>query len=630
MNLTEPQLRHIIREELFVPNILRAQPYPAYIFERLYVTDVLGIKLPLNESYPYSPVLEMRIIEEHLLLESFFSDLLQKGKDKLMDAAEGIKKFGKEAWSILKGFYLAVKEGGAKQLAGSIAKKGINKFLNPIYDALKWMVSKLPDWNMPTFASMAQKGLGLLDKLKGELNSTEGWKSVALFSGVAVGLQWLWNKIGNWVDELKEKVGGDFKAAMGLSEEDEPGDEPSRVEEIKAWLKDTAKEALSGFVGGELMKKISTLATASSVAGWWKAAQKAGEGAQLVVDALGAATDRFVSRWERGKEMTKAISGQNESAGVKPRFPFQQKARDGVLIREFSKHVNSNELVWHRDRLDRHIKVLEGDGWRYQSENNLPIQLTKGDTFFIPKNTYHRVIKGNSNLVVEVREIPMKISISELASLVLEESEKDQNKDGKNDFDDVKIARMKASGMSDEEIKKKHPELFEEDVKHPRQYGAPEGSKRDKQLDATMADLKSGDPERVARAYRRREKMEKKERSKKGFKNKPRKDTKKESVRMTESELRDTIREFLVEEMLSEKLSAKTKATLKKKAEKRGLTPGSVYAEFRKGLAAWASSGSRKGMSQHQWAHARVNSATPSKPWAVVKKSKKKKKKKKK
>ena len=75
----------------------------------------------------------------------------------------------------------------------------------------------------------------------------------------------------------------------------------------------------------------------------------------------------------------------------------------------------------------------------------------------------------------------------------------------------------------------------------------------------------------------------------------------------------------------SGKLSDATKATLKKKAEKRGLTPSSVYAEYRKGLAAWATSGSRKGMSQHQWAHARVNSATPSKPWACVKKAKKKK-----
>ena len=71
-----------------------------------------------------------------------------------------------------------------------------------------------------------------------------------------------------------------------------------------------------------------------------------------------------------------------------------------------------------------------------------------------------------------------------------------------------------------------------------------------------------------------------------------------------------------------EKLSAKTKKSLDKKADKRGLTRGSVYREFEKGLAAWASSGSRKGMSQHQWAHARVNSATPSKSWAVVKKKK--------
>ena len=74
-------------------------------------------------------------------------------------------------------------------------------------------------------------------------------------------------------------------------------------------------------------------------------------------------------------------------------------------------------------------------------------------------------------------------------------------------------------------------------------------------------------------------------------------------------------------------LSAATKETLKKKAHKRGFTPSSVYAEFRKGLAAWATSGSRKGMSQHQWAHARVNSANPSKSWAVVKYAKKKKKK---
>lgn len=40
---------------------------------------------------------------------------------------------------------------------------------------------------------------------------------------------------------------------------------------------------------------------------------------------------------------------------------------------------------------------------------------------------------------------------------------KDQNSDGKNDFRDVKIARMKASGMSKKDIEKKYPDLYEDE-----------------------------------------------------------------------------------------------------------------------------------------------------------------------
>ena len=93
---------------------------------------------------------------------------------------------------------------------------------------------------------------------------------------------------------------------------------------------------------------------------------------------------------------------------------------------------------------------------------------------------------------------------------------------------------------------------------HPTQYGAPEGSKRDKQLDQTQADLKRAKKlrkdgkvkqanELEQRAYSRRERMEENN-----------------SIRMTESQLREFIREIL-----SEGLSKKTKTTLKKKAEKK-------------------------------------------------------------
>ena len=163
-------------------------------------------------------------------------------------------------------------------------------------------------------------------------------------------------------------------------------------------------------------------------------------------------------------------------------------------------------------------------------------------------------------------------------------------------------------------------ELEEEkkDSNHPPEYDAVKGSKRGEQLDMTKDDLESGDPEREETAYARREKMEKAAREEPGWKNKPRSDS--ESA----NECVDLIRD-LISEVLEEALSKKTKETLRKKAEKRGLTPGSVEAEYKKGLAAWATSGSRPGMSQHQWAMARVNSANPSKSWAVVKKSKSKK-----
>lgn len=185
--------------------------------------------------------------------------------------------------------------------------------------------------------------------------------------------------------------------------------------------------------------------------------------------------------------------------------------------------------------------------------------------------------------------------------------DEDQNDDGANNFEDVRIARMKASGMSEKEIREKHPELFEEDVKHPPQYDAPEGSKRDKKLDKARELYQAGNIEAAAKL---RQNMEKKERTKKEYR-----------IRMSKEQLIETIHNTLHEE-----LSKKTEKTLRKKAEDRGLTFGSVKKEYKKGLAAWVSSGSRKGMGQHQWAMARVNSANPSKSWAVVKKSKAKKK----
>ena len=102
------------------------------------------------------------------------------------------------------------------------------------------------------------------------------------------------------------------------------------------------------------------------------------------------------------------------------RHPFTQIRTNGRLIREFSKDVNSSELVWHRDRYDREVKVVVGKGWQLQLENKLPQTLKPGLTYHIPARTYHRVIKGTTKLVVEIKENKLRITKGELKSLIKE------------------------------------------------------------------------------------------------------------------------------------------------------------------------------------------------------------------
>ena len=83
-------------------------------------------------------------------------------------------------------------------------------------------------------------------------------------------------------------------------------------------------------------------------------------------------------------------------------FPFNQHFDKEKLIRVFSEDIDPSELIWHQDREDRTIKVIEANGWGYQLDNQLPLPLEDGQELFIPKMMYHRVIKGDGSLVVEV------------------------------------------------------------------------------------------------------------------------------------------------------------------------------------------------------------------------------------
>ena len=84
--------------------------------------------------------------------------------------------------------------------------------------------------------------------------------------------------------------------------------------------------------------------------------------------------------------------------------PYTQVVEGEYIIREFSGDVNESELVWHRDRNSRKVTVLEGEGWKLQMDNNLPKELEKGNSYYIPMMEYHRLIKGKGNLLLQIKE----------------------------------------------------------------------------------------------------------------------------------------------------------------------------------------------------------------------------------
>ena len=74
-------------------------------------------------------------------------------------------------------------------------------------------------------------------------------------------------------------------------------------------------------------------------------------------------------------------------------------------IRTFHSYVKTDELVWHRDNEDRKITVIEGEGWQFQFNGSLPMELRKDRMFEIPRDMYHRLVKGKTKLVLRIEKI---------------------------------------------------------------------------------------------------------------------------------------------------------------------------------------------------------------------------------
>ena len=86
-------------------------------------------------------------------------------------------------------------------------------------------------------------------------------------------------------------------------------------------------------------------------------------------------------------------------------LPFiETKIDKYTFIREFSNDVDEMDLVWHEDPENRVIEVIEGNGWKFQYDDQLPFEMIDGVEFTIIKGQIHRVIKGKGPLKIKVHK----------------------------------------------------------------------------------------------------------------------------------------------------------------------------------------------------------------------------------
>jgi len=297
---------------------------------------------------------------------------------------------------------------------------------------------------------------------------------------------------------------------------------------------------------------------------------------------------------------------------------------ENVKYRRILNEGVADECTWHRDTKDRIVQIVEGRGWQIQFDNQLPVTVRPGDRIRILAQEWHRVIPGRGDLLMIIQEETASGNELDIAGIDAFDprftEEEDDMEEIEPELGNLDNQEMTADmgpempiGMGDEPIEPEGAEMVAElrrmvraaileakkKSSHEPGYKAPEGSARDKKLDAAKAAYKRGD---LATSIRIRDEMEKQAREKPGFKHRKSKYTDETA------QPADYPPVMSENDDLDEGINEKTRKALKAKAEKYNAPLGALTSVYRKGLGAFYSSGSRPGMSAHGWAMARVNS----------------------
>lgn len=165
-----------------------------------YLTEVLGIKVPLNESYTsYSQTLVEEIVREQLLFEGFWDNIKEKTKEHGTAIVD--------LFSVLKGVF---KSPAALRRYRRMTVEFTNNAIDKIIEVMNKAILKIP-----STSTIIQKILGVFTNLREKLNSTPGWKGAMANSAFFVIFAYLQRKFRNLFLE-KSGTGEDLEKGLNL------------------------------------------------------------------------------------------------------------------------------------------------------------------------------------------------------------------------------------------------------------------------------------------------------------------------------------------------------------------------------------------------------------------------------
>jgi len=186
-----------------------------------YITEVLGVEIPLNESYPYSSELSEKILNEQLFLEHWWNVMMEgslgdwlkrkavAGKEKVVGWAKGaadwfggkiedLKKYPQTAQML----FLAVTD---EDKIGPFSK-AVNEKGQIVIDRIKQFanfVIKKGGFGVAVFKKWAETLKAALAKMvQAASGISKPWLKVMGLVSLSVGVAFMWAKVGGWAKEL--------------------------------------------------------------------------------------------------------------------------------------------------------------------------------------------------------------------------------------------------------------------------------------------------------------------------------------------------------------------------------------------------------------------------------------------